>query len=32
MTLNITAVQRFWQGFNTHNLDIWDEICFKQQR
>ena len=27
MTANIAAVQRFWQGFNPHNLDIWDEVC-----
>lgn len=27
MTANIAAVQRFWEGFNSHNLDIWDEVC-----
>jgi ketosteroid isomerase-like protein len=27
ITANIAAVQRFWQGFNTHNLDFWDEVC-----
>lgn len=27
LTANIAAVQRFWHGFNTHNLDIWDEVC-----
>jgi predicted ester cyclase len=24
---NIRAVRRFWEGFNAHNLDIWDEVC-----
>jgi ketosteroid isomerase-like protein len=24
---NVSAIRRFWQGFNTHNLDIWDEVC-----
>ena len=24
---NITALRRFWEGFNAHNLDIWDEVC-----
>ena len=24
---NIAAIQRFWQGFNNHNLDLWDEVC-----
>ncbi len=24
---NVRAVRRFWQGFNAHNLDIWDEVC-----
>ncbi len=24
---NMTAVRRFWEGFNAHNLEIWDEIC-----
>ena len=27
LTANVAAVQRFWQGFNTHELDIWDEVC-----
>lgn len=27
MTANIAVVQRFWEGFNSHNLDIWDEVC-----
>lgn len=27
MTANIAAIQRFWQGFNSHNLEIWDEVC-----
>ena len=27
ITANIAAVQRFWQGFNAHTLDIWDEVC-----
>jgi predicted ester cyclase len=27
LTANVAAVQRFWQGFNTHDLDIWDEVC-----
>jgi predicted ester cyclase len=27
MTVNIAAVQRFWVGFNSHNLDLWDEVC-----
>jgi ketosteroid isomerase-like protein len=27
ITANIAAVQRFWQGFNTHNLNLWDEVC-----
>ena len=27
LTANIAAIQRFWQGFNAHNLDIWDEVC-----
>jgi ketosteroid isomerase-like protein len=27
VSANIAAVHRFWQGFNTHNLDIWDEVC-----
>jgi len=24
---NIAAIHRFWEGFNSHNLDIWDEVC-----
>ncbi len=24
---NIAAIYRFWEGFNSHNLDIWDEVC-----
>lgn len=24
---NKTAVRRFWEGFNDHNLDVWDEVC-----
>jgi predicted ester cyclase len=24
---NITAVRQFWEGFNTHNLEVWDEVC-----
>jgi predicted ester cyclase len=24
---NIAAIRRFWEGFNTHNLEIWDEVC-----
>jgi len=24
---NIAAVRRFWEGFNMHNLTIWDEVC-----
>lgn len=27
VTANIAAVQHFWHGFNSHNLDIWDEVC-----
>jgi ketosteroid isomerase-like protein len=26
-TENIAAVRRFWQGFDMHDLDIWDEVC-----
>jgi predicted ester cyclase len=25
--INVAAVQRFWDGFNTHNLNVWDEVC-----
>src|SRR5687768_10766348 len=24
---NSATVRRFWQGFNSHNLEIWDEVC-----
>jgi steroid delta-isomerase-like uncharacterized protein len=24
---NLAAVRRFWEGFNAHNLDIWDKVC-----
>ena len=24
---NIAAVRRFWESFNAHNLDVWDEVC-----
>ena len=24
---NIAAVRRFWEGFNAHNLNVWDEVC-----
>ena len=24
---NKAAVRRFWEGFNDHNLDAWDEVC-----
>jgi len=24
---NVTAVRRFWDGFNAHNLAVWDEVC-----
>jgi predicted ester cyclase len=24
---NISAIRRFWDGFNAHDLDIWDEVC-----
>src|SRR5689334_4080079 len=27
LTANVAAVQRFWQGFNTYDLDRWDEVC-----
>lgn len=26
-TINIAAIRRFWEGFNSHNLNIWDEVC-----
>ncbi len=24
---NKAAVRRFWEGFNAHNLEVWDEVC-----
>jgi len=24
---NIRVVRRFWEAFDAHNLDIWDELC-----
>lgn len=24
---NVSAVRRFWDGFNDHDLAIWDEVC-----
>ena len=24
---NKAAVRRYWEGFNAHNLDVWDEVC-----
>src|SRR6185437_15977691 len=24
---NIAAVSRFWEDFNAHDLDAWDEVC-----
>ncbi len=24
---DLQAVRRFWEGFNAHNLDVWDEVC-----
>ena len=24
---NVATIRRFWEGFNSHNLDIWDEVC-----
>jgi predicted ester cyclase len=24
---NVSAVRRFWDGFNDHDLSIWDEVC-----
>ena len=24
---NIALVRRFWEGFNSHNLEVWDEVC-----
>ena len=24
---NIRAVRRFWDGFNAHDLGVWDEVC-----
>lgn len=25
--INLAAVRRFWDGFNAHNLAVWDELC-----
>jgi len=25
--INMTTIRRFWEGFNSHNLNIWDEVC-----
>jgi predicted ester cyclase len=24
---NKATVRRYWEGFNAHNLDVWDEVC-----
>jgi predicted ester cyclase len=24
---NVAAVRRFWDGFNAHDLDVWDTVC-----
>ena len=24
---NKAAVRRYWEGFNAHKLDVWDEVC-----
>jgi hypothetical protein len=24
---NVAAVRRFWEGFNAHDLTVWDEVC-----
>jgi steroid delta-isomerase-like uncharacterized protein len=24
---NVAAIRRFWEGFNSHNPDLWDEAC-----
>jgi len=24
---NKAAVRRYWEGYNAHNLDVWDEVC-----
>lgn len=24
---NAAVVRRFWEGFNAHDLDVWDEVC-----
>ena len=24
---NVRAVRRFWEGFNAHDLNVWDEVC-----
>ncbi len=26
-TENIATVRRFWEGFNAHKLNVWDEVC-----
>ena len=26
-TANTAVVRRFWEGFNAHNLDVWNDIC-----
>ena len=27
VTEDMATIRRFWEGFNSHNLDIWDEVC-----
>jgi ketosteroid isomerase-like protein len=24
---NVRAVRRFWEGFNAHDLQVWDQVC-----
>ena len=24
---NIAVIRKYWQGFNDHNLTVWDEVC-----
>jgi len=24
---NKATVRRYWEGFNAHNLEVWDEVC-----
>jgi len=24
---NVATVRRYWEGFNAHNLEVWDEVC-----